>query len=748
MNRAPAGPGIPPRGISARRRAILLAALLAGWGASPAVAHPLGNFSVNRWAALRPDDLAIAVDYVVDFAEIPTFQEVLAIDTDGDGRETDAETRAFASARAASLVTGLVLEIDRVGVPLRPVSSRLVFAPGAGGLQTMKIVARFSGRLPGAIPEAGVRVAFRDLNFAGRAGWREVIASGTAGTAIVGSSVPASDRSRALSSYPSDLIQAPPQDSQAEFRLLTGGAAARARLAGIASPGAADLQGRTEARRPPDDGFAGLIGPQATRFGPGILVAALASAFFWGAAHALTPGHGKTIVAAYLVGRRGIPLHAAWLGIVVTLTHTAGVFALGAVTLLLSRTVVPETLYPWLGFASGLSVTAMGGVLLWRRLWGHGPRAHVQAHGPDRHTHEMPETLTFRGLVALGVAGGIVPCPSAVVVLLSALAINRVLFGMALIAAFSAGIAGVLVAVGLLMVYARGLCERRDGRGRLAARLGVVSAATVLALGIGIAARSLPPSLAAALASAGSLSPLGATLGVLGLGLLFGLKHATEADHLAAVGSMVSEQAGVGRALLTGGLWGAGHTLSILVAGCLVLGLHLTISENLARRLETGVALMIIGLGGSALARALRARAGAHAHGPGLSDHAHLHVRDREAGHRGCEPPVAAPPTDAAQAPGRVGLKPLLVGMMHGLAGSAALTLLVLAQIRSLVLGMIYLAIFGAGSIGGMILMSAAISVPFRATAGRPALNRGMRLASGASSLAFGVCYLWARLAA
>ncbi len=231
------------------------------------------------------------------------------------------------------------------------------------------------------------------------------------------------------------------------------------------------------------------------------------------------------------------------------------------------------------------------------------------------------------------------------------------------------------------------------------------------------------------------LSPTWGALGILGLGFLFGLKHATETDHLAAVGSMVSEQGGLRRALMTGGLWGAGHTLSIVVAGLFVLGLHLVIPESTARWLEIGVALMIIGLGSAALSRALRNHPTAHlhTHRHGSETHAHLHFHDEGDDH-------------ASHRIVRIGVKPVLVGMMHGLAGSAALTLLVLAQIKSAALGVLYLLVFGAGSVVGMALMSLAIGLPFAATASRPGMNRGLRTATGAFSLVFGLFYAWSLL--
>jgi ABC-type nickel/cobalt efflux system permease component RcnA len=239
--------------------------------------------------------------------------------------------------------------------------------------------------------------------------------------------------------------------------------------------------------------------------------------------------------------------------------------------------------------------------------------------------------------------------------------------------------------------------------------------------------------------------------GILLLGFLFGLKHATEADHIAAVGAIVSEKRGWRPAALTGALWGAGHTLSIVVAGLLVLALRITIPDSLARLFEFVVALMIVGLGGTALARALRSRADVHvhAHTHDGTTHVHLHFHDAADGHL---PPHGHDPAPAHggdhHATGGPGLKPFLVGVVHGLAGSAALTLLVLSRIASVPLGLLYLVVFGAGSLGGMVMMSLALSVPFAATIARPVLHRSVRVAAGLLAVAFGLFDVFRRIIA
>ncbi|MCA1564439.1 MAG: hypothetical protein LC803_02035 [Acidobacteria bacterium] len=235
---------------------------------------------------------------------------------------------------------------------------------------------------------------------------------------------------------------------------------------------------------------------------------------------------------------------------------------------------------------------------------------------------------------------------------------------------------------------------------------------------------------------------------LLGLGFVFGLKHATEVDHIVAVSAVVSEQRKLARALLVGALWGAGHTASLVVAGVLVLALRVAIPARVADWLEFGVALMIIGLGASALARALRRRQRAdahihrHRHHDGLS-HVHVHFHERGTEHAAHVAPAAAAVHTHALA--RVGFKPFVVGAVHGLAGSAALTLLVLAQIDSAAHGLLYLAVFGLGSISGMVLMSGLIGLPFALAARRVSgLHFGLQTAAGAVSIVFGLWYAYA----
>jgi ABC-type nickel/cobalt efflux system permease component RcnA len=235
-----------------------------------------------------------------------------------------------------------------------------------------------------------------------------------------------------------------------------------------------------------DSRFASLVGRD--RLGFWVIVASLGAALFWGMAHALSPGHGKTIVTAYLVGQRGTPRHAALLGLIVTATHTVGVFALGAVTLGLSRFIVPEQLYPWLNFVSGVLVVLIGASVL-RSRW-RQRRTHTHEHGHHHHDHE--HGLRRRSLVAVGVSGGLLPCPSALVVLLAAITLHRVAFGMLLVVAFSAGLALTITGIGLVAVLARGAFRRVSFDGRAVSLLPTVSALVIVAAGLLMTFHALP----------------------------------------------------------------------------------------------------------------------------------------------------------------------------------------------------------------------------------------------------------------
>jgi ABC-type nickel/cobalt efflux system permease component RcnA len=231
---------------------------------------------------------------------------------------------------------------------------------------------------------------------------------------------------------------------------------------------------------------------------------------------------------------------------------------------------------------------------------------------------------------------------------------------------------------------------------------------------------------------------------LLGLGLVFGLKHATEVDHVVAVSTIVSEHRSIYRSALVGGLWGVGHTVALMVVGLLVLVFQIAIPATVARWLEFAVALMIITLGTITVLRVLRRPTNVHIHrhlhqhSVEGQPHVHIHFHEDQTKHEGAAPPHS-------HAISQIGFKPLLVGAMHGLAGSAALTLLVLTQVQSVGLGLLYLAVFGIGSTVGMLLMSGLIGLPFAFSAKRiSSLHYGLQTIAGALSIAFGLWYAYA----
>src|SRR5439155_12510554 len=253
-------------------------------------------------------------------------------------------------------------------------------------------------------------------------------------------------------------------------------------------PHVLDRAGLQAPDRVADSRFASLV--QRERLGFWVIVASIGAALFWGMAHPLSPGHGKTIVTAYLVGQRGTSRHAALLGLIVTATHTIGVFALGAVTLLLSQFIVPDRLYPWLNLVSGLLVVGIGAAVL-RARWLHR-RANAHSHQHHRHDHGAADESSFRSLFAVGVSGGLLPCPSALVVLLAAISLHRVAFGLVLILAFSTGLALSITGIGVVAVLARGAFRRFSLDGTLIRLLPAASALVILGAGLAMTARALP----------------------------------------------------------------------------------------------------------------------------------------------------------------------------------------------------------------------------------------------------------------
>ena len=443
-----------------KRALVTLLALVALASPTTALAHPLGNFTVNRYSEIALSGDRIYVRYALDLAEIPTYQEGASVRAPG-----------FAGAVAERLV----LELDGRRIVLTPLEHRVQTRPGAGGLETLRFDAVFAAPA-GAV---GKELGYRDLNFERRLGWREVVVVPSGGAEVLSADVPSTSASDALRSYPADLLSSPLDVRSAQVEYEPG-----------AGPGTPPPLTDAEAGEAPPGGCESLIARGA--LGVGAILASLLVAMFWGAAHALTPGHGKAIVAGYLVGSRGKPRHAVLLGLIVTATHTAGVFALGLVTLLLSRFIVPEQLYPWLTLASGILVVGVGAAVLAGRVRRARAHDHHQHHHPADHSHSHDHDFGRGGLLGVGVAAGLLPCPSALVVLLSAIALHRVGFGLALIVAFSIGLAITITTIGLVAVLARRAFSRLSLDGRLVRALPAASALLILAVGVGITVNALP----------------------------------------------------------------------------------------------------------------------------------------------------------------------------------------------------------------------------------------------------------------
>jgi nickel/cobalt transporter (NicO) family protein len=422
---------------------VVVAALL---GAAAAHAHPLGNFTVNRFARVEVAGDRLYVRYVLDLAEIPTYQ----------AKPIDA------GVYARRIADELHVRLGGRRVVLRPVAHRLAYPLGVAGLHT----ARLEVILRGPLVLRAEPLSVHDTNDRDRIGWKEL---------VVGASTPSV--SHELRSYPKSLLQSPLDITRAHATV----APTHDSVPALSSGSSLEAPDRVA-----DGGFTRLIGRR--HLSTLVVLASLAAAFFWGAAHALSPGHGKTIVTAYLVGRRGRVRDAALLGGIVTVTHTIGVFALGLVTLALSQWIVPDHLYPWLNAAAGMSVIGIGLAVFRSRFrdWRH-ERAHHHRHDHDHHHHDRD-----RGLVAVGISGGLLPCPSALVVLLAAISLHRLAFGLVLIVAFSLGLALSITGVGLVAVLARSVFARRSFDGLLVRALPAVSAAVIVVAGLAMTIRALP----------------------------------------------------------------------------------------------------------------------------------------------------------------------------------------------------------------------------------------------------------------
>jgi ABC-type nickel/cobalt efflux system permease component RcnA len=450
------------------RLAIALSVIMGAALAPAAAAHPLGNFSVNHLTQVRISADRVDARYLLDQAEIPTFQERGLSPADVLRR------------KKAEVARALRLEVDGRPVPFRFAGLGTVsFPSGQGGLKLTRV------ELDLTAPVRDARhVVLHDRTFGDRVGWKAIEILPGEGTAVR-SDVYAVDPTNGLRAYPKDTLASPLDQRTATFDV---------------SPGA----GSVDAPEPPagywstsadraGDGFAGVFDDAAS--GDGVLALLLLVAFGWGALHALSPGHGKAMVAAYLIGTRGTARHALALGAIVTFTHTIGVFMLGFVTLALSQYILPEDLYPWLNLVAGLLVVSVGLGVLRSRIRHvrshHSHRHHHHEHHHD-HSHDVPDRVTWRGLAGMGAAAGLIPCPSALVVLLGAIAQHQIGLGLVLILAFSLGLAATLTGLGLAVVYAKRALTRVRVPAPLVATLPAASAILIVCVGLVLTAQAIP----------------------------------------------------------------------------------------------------------------------------------------------------------------------------------------------------------------------------------------------------------------
>ncbi len=715
-----------PSFTASRRVSLLLPMLFLSGLIVTALAHPLGNFTINHFARIETGSDRARIRYVVDLAEVPTFQESQTADTDQNGALSEAELKAYLERVAPSYLAGLKLTADDAPVALKLEDKFIAQNPGAAGLLTMRLVFNLLGEWPTAVTS---RLQFENANLPERTGWRELVVKPMNGVTVFDSNAFGNSLTDELNVYPEDLLMAPLNERRAEWSVTRGALPANAKPLTLR-----DGKVIVAAR----DRFAELISvPTLT---PGVMLIGLLLAFILGGAHALTPGHGKAVAGAYLVGSRGTTKHAMLLGLTVTVAHTFTVYVGGFLIFFASSYFSAEKLSSGLTLASGVLIVVIGAGMFRRRLdallnTGTYSHSHDHAHGHDHdhtHSHLPPERITGRSLIALGISGGIIPCPSAWLLLLGAISLQRVGYALVLVTAFSLGLASVLTAVGLAFVYGERLLVKVPRVSRWMHLLPVISAAAVTVIGLALCYEGLKQfgvNLAdfwqAELEEAKKVS----AAAILGLGLVIGLRHALDTDHLAAVSTIVSERKNLFSSILIGGLWGIGHTVSLLIAGVAVIFLHVQI-EKYEKPLEFCVALMLIALGANVLVKLARGgKLHFHEHEHGGHRHVHPHLHDGQ--------PEPQPQTHHGL---KIGFRPLVIGMIHGLAGSAALMLAVLATIKSTALAFVYILIFGIGSIGGMMVMSLLLSLPIHfTTVSFKWTNLAVRALAGIFSLGFGL---------
>lgn len=429
-------------------------------GAPQAHAHPIGNFTINLYSGIVIEPGMVHIDYVMEMAEISTQEQKPGMDLDENGEITAEERESWADRASTQIGTNLTMLANGQPVALRLMDRSLRFRTGQGGLDLLYMQATFEGVLP-----ASGEIDYSDTNYDTRPGWREMTVTPGPGVAIVSSDVPDRSVSQELKVYPPSA-SSPLDVRETTFTFQPSDAPVEPTAPGGAGSGnGGDSDG--SASPAGSGGFADLLAASSSDRGIALLVVL---AFGFGFLHALGPGHGKTIMAASTLSGSVRLRHALSLGGIVALMHCASVVVLGLIAYAASRTISSERVYSGLRLFTALAVLIVGAVLLvvrWRQRNRPGEHGHEHGHEhADRHRSSSVETpaLDRAGIAAVAASGGLIPSPSAVVVLLAAIAVDRIPLGVALVVTFSLGLAASLVLVGAISHFARTWLGRSENR--------------------------------------------------------------------------------------------------------------------------------------------------------------------------------------------------------------------------------------------------------------------------------------------
>lgn len=458
----------PTRAVSIVLSLLVTAAtLIAG---APAAAHPLGNFTINHLVKVDVERRMVRVRYVLDMAEIPTFQAMRA--RSASGTMDAAQLSAWARDEVAVIAPSIEVEADGRRLVLTAALPHSTTRPGAGGLPTLYWVDDFRAALGADVAQIDVN----DVSFSDRIGWKDVVVA------------PQTEPTNELRHYPSALLGSPRNTTSVRIAITTAGPRVTTTSMGDAAVSTAVQPSQIRSNALSDMLARGASNPLT-------VMLTLLAAIGLGALHAAEPGHGKTLLAVSLVGARATPKQALLLAVGLTIAHTAGVLLLGAALIIAARWIVPETIYPWVTLVSGAAVATLGAgglarFVRARRAGGHthaaGGQHHDHHHEHGEHRHPIvggDAPLSFRAVMLVAMSGNIAPCPAALVVMLAALALREVGYGVAVVVAFSIGLAAVLTALGIGLVRGAAWISQRPAFDKATAYAPLVSACVIALIG-------------------------------------------------------------------------------------------------------------------------------------------------------------------------------------------------------------------------------------------------------------------------